>query len=158
MRSDIVIRKAVVDDATEMSLVVISSIKRVCVLDHKGDARIIEGWVANKTPSSFNNWIVDDGLYLNVAVCEGQIVGVGMCNGRAEILLCYVRSDFTRYGVGGGLIFNLEAEIAKKALSEVSLVSTKTAFDFYKKKGYVQSAENIIVNGVLGIPMMKRIR
>lgn len=135
MRSDIVIRVATVDDAAAMSLVVISSIKNVCILDHQGDARIIEGWVANKVPSNFNNWIIDDGLYLNVAVCDGQIIGVGMCNSRAEILLCYVHSDFTRCGVGGRLILNLEAEIANNALFEVSLVSTRTAFDFYKKTG-----------------------
>lgn len=128
------IREASVADAEEAYVVLRRSISELCQLDHRGDSRILELWLANKTAENMRRWIKEGSVF--VATKDSAIIGVGAVNDSGEITLNYVSPDARFCGVSKALIAQLEAQAAARGRSVVTLESTATARRFYLAAGY----------------------
>lgn len=79
------------DDTDAIVTVLHRSIRELCVDDHRGDPKMLDNWLANKTPDSVAAWIASDDDFCTVAVSpENNVVGFGMLNRSGELLLLYV--------------------------------------------------------------------
>jgi GNAT superfamily N-acetyltransferase len=131
------IREASIADAEEACRVLKRSIAELCHLDHRGDARILDLWLGNKTAENMRRWIKESDVF--VAIDDDVIVGVGALDNSGAITLNYVSPNARFRGVSKALIVRLEARALKLGLSRVSLESTATARRFYLSAGYRQT-------------------
>lgn len=130
------IRLATHLDADEGSGVLRLSITELCHPDHEGDPEKIAAWLANKSPEAWRTWIVRAGSSLFVAEESDRILGVGMIDHQAEILLNYVLPEARWQGVSKSLLVHMEEQALRSGFRSCHLTSTKTALAFYKAAGY----------------------
>jgi GNAT superfamily N-acetyltransferase len=128
------IREARIEDAEAACQVLRRSIVELCELDHKGDADVLDLWLANKTPENVRRWIREGDVF--IATEDGVVLGVGAVNSSGEITLNYVSPDARFTGVSKALIGRLEARALALGASRVTLESTATARRFYRSAGY----------------------
>jgi hypothetical protein len=147
--------KAKVEDAKSIVVVLRRSISESCLLDHSNDTSLIESWLSNKTEEQVIQWIENQSLFLNVAMIEADIVGVGMVTTAGEISLCYVLPGFLRLGAGASIIKGLESYLLSRGVTRSVVVSTVTALKFYSHMGYEISGKMMNVHGINGIPMRR---
>lgn len=150
----VTIRKALLDDAERACNVLRRSILECCGEDHHGDADIIAAWQSNKTPENLRSW-VQSGGYVVVAEQEGKIVGTAMLGGNGTIALCYVVPEVRFSGIGKAMLGTLEEEALRRGLSTIELGSTKTAYSFYSRNGYVATGEEESAFGLTARIMRK---
>lgn len=131
-----IIRPAVPADAQAGSALLRRAITELCVADHSGDAARIAGWVANKTPPAWLDWLARDDATVYVAEHDGRIAGVGMMTASGEVLLNYVSPDVRFQGVSKAMLSRMEADAAAAGVEEMRLESTLTAHRFYLSAGY----------------------
>ena len=133
----VTVRLATPSDATAAADLLQDSIREVCGPDYCNDHGLLDAWCANKTPETLRSWIVAPDLYTLVAEREDGPVGVGqLAVDRGEITLCYVLPAALGQGVGAALLRALEAEASCRGLYDLTLTSTATAHEFYRKHGY----------------------
>jgi GNAT superfamily N-acetyltransferase len=97
------------DDASAVCTVLRRSITALCVADHRNDPRILDAWLANKTPEMIGNWVANHPDRLLVAVDDADtILGVGCVDGSGEILLNYVSPNARFRGVSKAIIAALK--------------------------------------------------
>lgn len=114
------------------------SIRELCFEDHRGDPKMLDDWLANKTPESVAAWIASDDYFCTVAVSpDNDIVGFGMLNRSGELLLLYVSPDVVGQGAGYALLVAMENQARTWGLEAITLDSTATARKFYERNGYV---------------------
>lgn len=113
-----------------------NSIIELCGADHRGDAAVLKGWLANKTADNVRGWIGDDNARLLVAVERGRICGAASASRQGEVNLNYVSPHAQYHGVSTALLSALEAWLRGIGIHHVTLTSTKTAYRFYLKRGY----------------------
>ena len=130
------IRPAKTDEAAEICAVVRNSIIELCGADHRGEAAVLKGWLANKTPDNVRNWITDDGARLLVAIEGERICGTASANRSGEVQLNYVSPHAQYRGVSNALLAALEAWLRGIGIKRVTLTTTKTAYRFYLHRGY----------------------
>ncbi|HEV8679126.1 MAG TPA: GNAT family N-acetyltransferase [Stellaceae bacterium] len=133
------VRDAVAADAAAACTVLRRSFAELCIADHHGDPAILAAWLANKTPEIVASWIARPDSSLLVAVEGDQILGVGGVTDTGEITLNYVSPDARFCGVSRALLAALEARAAAHGNDRCTLVSTETAFRFYRAAGYEQT-------------------
>ncbi|MEZ5667963.1 MAG: GNAT family N-acetyltransferase [Alphaproteobacteria bacterium] len=113
------------------------SIERLCTGDHRDDAEVLAGWLSNKTPERFRDWLADPaGIVVVAERDDGRIAGVGACSGTGEITLNYVAPDARFQGVSTALLGWLEAHLRARGVATATLTSTNTAEAFYRARGY----------------------
>mgnify|MGYP000144314639 FL=1 len=72
-----------------------------------------------------------------VAEREGAVAGVGRLDANdGEVIAVYVHPDHARRGVGSTLLAHLEGHARAADLSELTLVASLNAVDFYERTGY----------------------
>ena len=67
--------------AQPMTLLPVNVLHRsieLCLADHRGDERLIQDWLANKTEVNWQAWIERKDALVLVAETHAGIVGVGM--------------------------------------------------------------------------------
>jgi GNAT superfamily N-acetyltransferase len=134
------IRSAQEADAAKICEVLIRSVKEICAKDYNDDPAFIAQWCSNKTPDIVASWIRDPDNYFVLSEHRYYgVVGVAMYRrSEAYIYLCYVVPEGLNKGLGSKLLKALEAEAVRLGNKELSLDSTITARNFYKKHGYVE--------------------
>jgi GNAT superfamily N-acetyltransferase len=114
------------------------SIRELCFDDHRGDAKMLDNWLANKTPESVAAWIASDDDFCSVAISpDNDVIAFGMLNRSGELLLLYVSPESVGQGAGYALLIAMEKEARKWGLEAITLDSTVTARTFYERNGYV---------------------
>jgi GNAT superfamily N-acetyltransferase len=154
----ILVRRAEPADVPAMSRVMIASITELCHGDHRGNAEIIAGWTANKTPESVATWVESPNLLVLVADLEGAIASVGCLNTPDEIGLNYVSPAFRSRGVSKAMLVALENAMREQGTSLGRLTSTQTAHGFYLAMGWEDAGPPETCHNVPGFPMRKRLR
>lgn len=157
MSGKVVVRLASADDVEALSLILCTSIRSGCVLDHRDRPEVVTAWTKNKSVASVLKWVEDSSLYLVVATLDATPVGVGMATATGEISLCYVLPEYFRKNVGKAIMATLEQWLKDMGFDCAVLNSTITGYHFYKRLGYRDSGENIAVMGLTASPMLKRI-
>ncbi len=131
------------------------SIRELCCQDHHGDPEIIKNWLANKTPESLMGAIADSSLIWNLALMDGQVVGVCMFGFDGILRALYVHPEFVGKHVGAYLLDYIETVAIDNGIREITLESTKTAQQFYLHHGYRLSGGPVECFGVTAYPMKK---
>lgn len=145
------IRQLTPDAAAQACEVVRQSITHCCVLDHAGDPKVLNAWLANKTEQQFMAWMAAPR-----AMAWGAYRGDEMVS-HATLALCYVVPAVLHQGVGGALLEAAEEGARQVGLSELALESTRTAQAFYLRKGYVPAGAVQAWAGLQAQPMRKRL-
>ena len=148
------VRQAIAEEAAACSIVLNSSIRRLCTADHLDDEQLIANWLENKTPQTMRQWIKSDAATIFVAEHEGKIVGVGGISG-SEVALNYVSPSHRGLGVSTAMLNTLENELRNRGVRSAELNSTATAHNFYRKAGWVDAGEAMESMGIVGFPMKK---
>lgn len=130
------IRPAKTDDAAEICAVVRNSIIELCGADHRGEAAVLKGWLANKTPDNVRDWIAADDARLLVAIEGDRICGAASANREGELHLNYVSPHAQYRGISTALLAALEAWLRGLRVKRVTLLTTRTAYRFYLHRGY----------------------
>ena len=143
------IRRARAEDASAAIALVIDSIRIACAVDHQNDAPTLERWLANKTVSNFQRWLLDSANFIVVAERAAALRGVALLHESGEIRLCYVASDARREGVGRALLGALEAEASSRGVQRLHLMSTGNARTFYEQLGYALQGAPSVAFGIL---------
>lgn len=152
------IRPATPADATAISRVLIGSIRELCHADHRGDARVIARWTANKAPESVARWIADTSHPLSVAERRGLVAGACAFDFGGRIVLNYVDPAHRFRGVSRAMLDHMETELARAGLAEATLSSTETAHRFYLAAGWSDAGAPDTAFGIPGYPMRKALR
>jgi GNAT superfamily N-acetyltransferase len=149
------VRTATPADAEAACTVIRRSIAECCIEDHHGDAVLLAGWLANKTPDRVRTWIASAGGFGVVAESDGSAVGFAMLTMPGEINLCYVVPEAQGFGVGRAMLAALETEAVRRSLVELNLRSTETAHHFYLRLGFVDSGPARRGRFITAYPMRK---
>lgn len=157
MSGKVIVRLASVDDAEALSLILCTSIRLGCVLDHRDRPEVVAAWTQNKSVASLSKWAEDSSLHLVVATLDETPVGVGMATATGQISLCYVLPEYFRMNVGKAIMATLEQWLKDLGFDCAVLNSTITADRFYKRLGYRENGKGISVMGITASPMLKRI-
>lgn len=142
------IRIADEDDAEGACSVLRRSIEELCVADHQDDAETIQGWFANKTAANVRLWICTPGRRLVIAEENGEILGVGAGTAAGEVTLNYVSPDARFRGVSKAILAALETYFREQGNTRSTLISTRTAHQFYRAAGY-EDAHDPQISGEL---------
>jgi GNAT superfamily N-acetyltransferase len=151
-----IIRDAMPEDAVAGCEVLKRSIAELCHADHKNDPAILARWLGNKTIENFVAWAEQPDNSLLVAVDECQISAAGSVTDAGAIGLNYVSPDARFKGVSRALLLALERRAAERGNTLCTVISTKTARQFYLSNGYVESGSpNRAFGTSSGYPMIK---
>lgn len=152
------VRPAKTDDAPDACDVIRASILECCDADHGGDARVLEGWLRNKTPEFVRRCILEPNAFSVVTSVDGQTVGFASALNTGEVTLCYV-APFVRFkGAGKALLTALEDHALRAGVETLHLESTRTAKAFYLRNGFVAVGPPVAAFGIEGQPMRKELR
>lgn len=154
--ADVLIREARPADAVEISDVLIRSITQLCAADHLDDPKLIEGWVANKSPEDVLNWI-KSGAQMRLSLVGDLIGGVGCYTNDGMVQLLYVSPETRGQGHSSALLKCMENEMRDTGIEAARLVSSKTAQDYYLKQGWEIDGERVVCYTTDGQPMRKQL-
>ena len=134
--SEVVLRRARVEDTDAVVTVLRRSITELCVADHRNDPGVLGAWLENKTAENVRTWIESPRAFMVVAEVRGAVCGVASLGVTGGILLCYLLPEVQSTGVGRALLAGLEAEARRQGIRELSLESTVSARGFYSAHGF----------------------
>lgn len=154
--ADVLIRKATTADAGEISDVLIRSIIELCAADHLGNPKLIEGWIADKSPAEVTERITS-GAQMHVSLLGDRIGAVGCYNSEGLIQLLYVAPEAQGTGHSTALLQLMETEMRVAGIETARLVSSKTAQDYYLKQGWQIEGERVVCYTSDGQPMRKQL-
>jgi len=113
------------------------SISLLCHNDHLNDPPQLEEWLRNKTGESFLGWLSDDLSRIFKAEINGELAGIcSVSIDNREIQLMYIDPAFQGQGVSSQMLSFCEGFLFNLASSPIYLKSTKTALEFYLKRGW----------------------
>lgn len=150
------VRSATEDDAADACNVIRSSILECCGDDHRGDAKVLEGWLRNKTPELVRRFILEPNAFSVVANVDEETVGFGSALETGEVTLCYVAPSVRFKGAGKALLAALEDHAARTGVEALRL-GTRTARAFYLRNGFVTEGPPVLAFGIEGQPMRKEL-
>lgn len=158
-KTQAIIREARETDAAKICEVLIRSVREICAKDYNHDETVLQDWCSNKDPELVAQWINNPANFCVVAeLAPHGTVGVAMYNrSESSIHLCYLVQEALHQGIGSQLLTSLETEAARLGHTIITLSSSITARDFYKRHGYVENGEPVYWRSVLGFPMRKEI-
>ena len=150
-----VIRDAMLTDAAQACAVMRRSITELCIADHANDPAILGRWLANKRPEITREWIASSAGSMLVAVEGDAVLAVGGVFDSGEITLNYVSPDARFRGISKAMLQALEERAKKRGAPCCTLISTQTAYRFYKDAGYVDDDASVNKVGSPAQPMKK---
>ncbi|EPG37967.1 hypothetical protein F907_01937 [Acinetobacter colistiniresistens] len=127
----------IISATNEHSLEVVNVIKQSilsCTLDHRDDATIIHHWLENKTEANVSEWIKNNICFLYYF--SGKVVGFICMSKHGNLFLNYILPSFQNQGIGEKLLKYLIEYCKTNRIQTISLESTSTALNFYKKHNF----------------------
>lgn len=151
------IRLATPGDAAAICTVVRRSIAECCAEDHHNNPVLIDSWIKNKTVAQMPAWMNHPAAFSVLAERQGTVVGFAMAQA-AEIQLCYLVPEARSRGAGQAMLAALESHAAQAGLTALQLQSTRTARNFYLRKGFVPAGPAVSAFGLESLPMRKALK
>lgn len=134
------LRKAKIEDLTEIKTVFEQTIIETCKNDYSLNERNVWKSAVNKT-EKWKNSIKKE--YFIVAENEGKIVGFSSLKESNYLNLMYVHKDFTRQGIAHKMYDKLKSESIRLGVDKLTADVSKTARSFFEKKGFHVVKENV---------------
>jgi len=143
------LRTASLDD-----LGIIHAIRRDAILGVPSETGLSDRqtWADRRSPEFYADRLAAGNVV--IASSEGDDIGWGSSSD-AWITGLYVRSSWSRIGVGRTIMSRLETEIVKRGHACARLESSPNAVGFYTKLGYAPVG---LPDGDGAVPMKKRLR
>jgi GNAT superfamily N-acetyltransferase len=135
------IRRAEPEDAESVTALLVRSIREVCGPDYDNDEAILTPWCANKTTENMRRGILNTINYWIVALDGEKIAGTALMELNGEIHLCYLLPEYLGRGIGKAMLNDMLEFARTSGLKKVTLGSTRTARDFYKRNGFIELGE-----------------
>jgi GNAT superfamily N-acetyltransferase len=135
------IRRAEPEDAEAVAALLVRSIREVCGPDYGHDEAILTAWCANKTPENMRRGILNPSNYWIVALEDEVIAGTALMGLNGEIHLCYLLPEYLGRGIAKAMLNDMLTFARTSGLQKVTLGSTRTAREFYKRNGFVERGE-----------------
>jgi N-acetylglutamate synthase-like GNAT family acetyltransferase len=85
--------------------------------------------------------ILNPNNYWIVAVEDEIITGTALMTLQGEIHLCYLLPEFLHRGIGKAMLDDMIGFARESGLQKVTLGSTRTAREFYKRNGFIELGE-----------------
>lgn len=151
------VRRAIAEDAADACSVIRTSIIECCEDDHRGEAKLLERWLSNKTPETLRKLILAPDMFSIVASIDETTVGFAAASGTGEVMLCYVAPSVRFTGAGKALVAAIEEHATSSGVRALRLESTLTARAFYLRNGFVLEGPSIQAFGMEAQPMQKEL-
>jgi N-acetylglutamate synthase-like GNAT family acetyltransferase len=136
----ITLRRATAADAEGIWQVRIRAIRSGCKNHYAAD--IIDAWVSNPMPASFQSYIEVEPFY--VAELNSHIVGfAGLKRATAEFDALFVAPEIGRAGVGVRLLRHVENVARELLLTKLTLNASLNSVSFYKAEGYCEGSRGM---------------
>lgn len=147
------IRQATPEDAEAVAELLVRSIRELCGPDYDNDEKILAQWCANKTPENMRRGIEDPNNYWIVAIENEVIAGTALMTIAGEIRLCYILPEYLGLGIGKAMLNDLLRNARVLRLRKVTLESTRTAREFYRRNGFVETGPVQCMGAIPGFNM-----
>lgn len=150
------IRKFRSSDAIQVAQMHRGTIRSVNAKDYpRAQIRVWSGRVSAKrhrNPKELTNRVK------YVALDKKKVVGFGDLDKTGELMGLYIHKDYQGKGVGTKILTILESEARKIGLKKLTLTSTLSALNFYKRQGYriLKKTHYRIKNQNLAVYEMKK--
>lgn len=149
------IRKAKSSDARRISYLILRNTEKV--LENNYSQSQIDVWKKQNTPHKIKNSFARREIFC--AFDKNMLIGtIGIQNN--EVVGLYVSHAKRKHGIGRRLLEHLEEYARKKHLRELSLTSTPSAENFYRRNGYTAGGYvELIIDDVIfrELKMSKRL-
>jgi len=149
--------KAEKESIARIISVINDSIENLCHQDHLNKKKHLDEWLNERSQVNLENQLFHDNTQTFVCVDKGKIIGVSQIDKSGDLKLCYVHSQYTGIGAGRLLLVAAENQAKEWGLKQVSMVSTRTAHDFYQSQGYINDGKAVACIGMPGYPLVKSI-
>jgi GNAT superfamily N-acetyltransferase len=143
------IRTATPDDAARLHELHSAAVRQPCARHYAPD--IIEGWLANRTPSGYLGEIERAAIF--VVEHEGRIVGFGEADA-GMVVACYVDPALARRGIGSTIMAHALALARRGHDGPIRLESTLNAAAFYERFGFRAVARSSVRRNDVDIPVV----
>lgn len=143
------------DDVAAMSRVLMASINELCIADHGNEARKLAAWTRNKSVEGVGAMLANPDFEMHVAERDGEVIAVGAVTSDGTIALNYVAPWARFSGVSTMMLNTLEVALIAMGHKEARLESTRTAMEFYTRRGWVVAGPQATGRVVNGFPMIK---
>ncbi len=137
----VTIRRAESEDAAAVAELLIRSIREVCGPDYDNNEDMLSAWCANKTPEIMQRGIQNPINYWIVALDGESITGTGLLSTSGKLVLCFVLPEYLGQGIGKTILNDLINHARGLGIRKVTLESTRTAREFYKRNGFIELGE-----------------
>jgi GNAT superfamily N-acetyltransferase len=151
------IRSAGPEDAAAACRLLRQAIIECCAQDHRHDATVLAGWLANKTPDVVRAWIASPSNHCLLATAGERLAGMAILTRKGRIGLLHVHPDLLGSGVGTTLLAALEAQAKVWGLASVQVNSPAGAQRFYAANGYIAGIRIKAAFGIDTISLAKRL-
>jgi N-acetylglutamate synthase-like GNAT family acetyltransferase len=136
-----IIRRAEAEDAEAVAALLIRSIREVCGPDYGNDEAMLSAWCANKTPENIRRGILNPNNYWIVALEGETIAGTALLTTSGKIALCFILPEWLHLGIGKALLNDLINYARVLGIRTLTLESTRTGREFYKRNGFIELGE-----------------
>ena len=145
---DIVIKKAVLDNLTEIQDLFKQTIMATCQKEYTLKERTVWSNAVQKT-EKWTNSIQNE--YFIIAIIDKKIVGFSSLKSNDYLNLMYVHKDYTRKGIANKMFKNIKAKSDELGGGKLSADVSKTARPFFEKKGFrvIKENKNLIENKIV---------
>ena len=151
------IKTAALEDCKKISTLLRNSFKKINSKDYS--PRHINAWVKFDSPKRIAEKINNKGLRNFLAIKHNQTIGfLSLSTQLGSLESLYINPDNIGQGIGSELLSFAESIIKSYDKKEVKLKASKTAVNFYKKKGYKETENTFTkIEGEI-IPVTKMIK
>ncbi len=151
------ISEAKIEDSTEISTLLRDTFKQINSKDYAEDQ--IQAWVDLDSPEEIQQRIRNKELRNFLATENGEIIGyLSLSTKDAVLRSLYIKASKTGQGIGSELLKFAEMLTASHGQDTLSLNASKTAIDFYKKKGYTEKGQISLLVKDIQIPVTQMIK
>ncbi len=134
------IRTPELKDSESISKVLHECFEKINSKEHSKEE--IEAWKTYDTPNNIREKIQDKALRNFIATENNQIIGFLSIATNEELLnSLYVKPSANGKGIGTELLEIAELLLKNRGSKKISVVSSKSAEKFYKKRGYQELKE-----------------
>lgn len=143
---DVKIRKMKLDDVLAVTRLHRNTIRKINGPDYP--KKVIQTWSGRKTVDRLRTNFLKEQRF--VAVANDQVVGfMNLSKDGKTLNALYIRQNYVGRGIGSVLIKKAEQIIRKSGAKKMTIDSSLTARDFYKKHGLkIIKSKLKLVNGV----------
>lgn len=154
-----IIRRARSEDARAISRLKCETILRVNSKDY--DKQHIHAWIVHNRTRNTRKSMAEAGREFYVAEEDEEIVGTVVLKPMEKMISgLYVRHTMLNLGIGSRLLRHAEDIARSRGIDRLYLVSTITAEDFYRRKGYRKTRQSVgAMQGLIlpGMMMVKKL-